>query len=177
MKTLLDLVQDVRYGARTIARNPGFAVAGIVTLALGLGLSCRQIPSAAVTGLHRRATLERAGAERAVTPVRVARRARRMRWSLRARHLRDRTPATGNRHPTRRRSPTSQHPDSFHQGHRGARHDWRGPGDTSVDRGGTTVQQRALWCRTLERSHPSSRRWTACDGFDCGGCDSRGPRR
>ena len=37
MNRLRDLMQDARYGVRTLARNPGFAIAGIVTLALGLG--------------------------------------------------------------------------------------------------------------------------------------------
>ena len=34
---LEDLVGDLRHAARALARHPGFAAAGIVTLALGIG--------------------------------------------------------------------------------------------------------------------------------------------
>src|SRR6185437_13863892 len=36
---LLDMVQDLRFGLRSLLNKPGFAVAGIATLALGIGAS------------------------------------------------------------------------------------------------------------------------------------------
>lgn len=39
MGILQDILHDVRYGLRMLARTPGFAVAAVVTLGLGIGAS------------------------------------------------------------------------------------------------------------------------------------------
>src|SRR5439155_4278258 len=39
LRWLEDLAGDIRYAARALARNPGFAAAAIVSLALGIGVN------------------------------------------------------------------------------------------------------------------------------------------
>ena len=49
-----DLVQDMRYGARLLRRNPGFAILTVAVLALGMGATTGIFSVAVVGGRHRR---------------------------------------------------------------------------------------------------------------------------